>query len=127
MPWHDSTVPGRGWIDLRAVTSRSRLDYVFVVAEVRVSTEDPIYANYPEDSPNMVKVQRAIMGRLRTATVVRGSIQRRARLLVRMTQYGPGLEGWLDFWSETLGVNVLSVKRWDVTHPPTGRKSTRRQ
>ena len=112
MPWHDATVPGRGWVELRATTQRVRTESGFVVAyaEVLVSVEQRIVSG-----ENYQLMQQAIRNRQRTVRITRGASVRKARLLVRIeAPRAPGKQGWLEFWSETLGVECLDVYRWDV-------------
>lgn len=107
-------------MDLRATVQRLRgwkpgePELVKIVADVDVSTEDQIWKAY--EGENAMAIQKAIMGRLKKARIIRGEVQRKERLLRFIAvDRGPTQEGWLDFWSELLGVNVLRVHRWDAT------------
>ena len=118
MAWKDSTVPGKGWVELRAAAARLRSEWVLIVADVKVSTNDPLWAAY--EGENFYAIQKAIMGRLKTADITRGSVARREVLLRRIAiDRGAGIDGWLDFWAEVLKVDVLKVYRWDIkSHKP---------
>lgn len=118
MAWKTSTVPGKGWVELRGSTARLRSEWVKIVADVKVSTNSPIWEAY--EGENFYAIQKAIMGRLKTAQIIRGAVIKREVLLRRIAiDRGAGVDGWLDFWAETLKVDVLSVARWDVSrHKP---------
>lgn len=114
MAWHDDTVPGRGWVELRAVTSRVRTDYTQISCDCRVRTDDAT-ARRIVSSENHQKLQDAIRRRQQSVRITRGAVQRKDRLLVRIAApRAPGKQGWLDFWSEQMGITVIEVYRWDV-------------
>ncbi len=119
MAWHDETVPGKGWVELRATIARFRPETAFLVirADVLVDAQSTFWDEYEGGNP--VALQKAIMGRLKTARITRAAIQRRDRLLRRMTTFSPGREGWLDFWSTVLDVPVLELYRWEVQKSKT--------
>lgn len=113
MAWKEASVPGKGWVQLRAAVARLRAEYVQASAEIRVEVDDPVWKLYA--GPNWQIIQEALAEGLLEADITRGAVQRRARLLRRIAvQRSSGEAGWLEFWSETLDVTVLEVYRWDV-------------
>ena len=114
MAWHTSTVPGRGWVELRAVTRRIRTDYTAISCDCRVRTDDAT-ARRIVSSENHKKLQETIRRRQASVRITRGAVQRKDRLLVRIeAPRASGKQGWLDFWSEQMGITVIEVYRWDV-------------
>lgn len=115
MAWHDATVPGRGWIDLRATVARigTRFPdtYVALSCDMLVSVQNRIHS-----AENFKKLQAAVTRRNQTVRIIRGaSIHYPSRLLTQVAvQRAPGKQGWLDFWSEQMGITALEVYRWDV-------------
>ena len=118
MPWYESTVPGRGWIDLRVALSRVRTPGVRLMVELPPEAEAVRRKTYnPHDERNLERQEK---GQALLVSAVYGPRAGRSgpqRVRAAAERAFTGRQGWLRWWEDILDQDedtFTRILRWSV-------------